>query len=262
MPSVRDLVHRRSRDAFRSVARISDSSPDAALADIYRSASLRIADARIASRATGGGGGPVPILPPPTTGTGSEGMNGSPIVPSGFNDVIPGISGGGLPGVGGSGLKLPGIVGTVQTIIQQDPLGLAGECPGLFNVKIGGRCVDVTNSAPGGDPMITGQTQTTGAASGNGKQFGGVTMGRYGEGIIPRVDVRPIRSCPAKYVLGDDGVCYKRLPRRDRAWDPGVKPLLTGGERRAISRAAAAGRKLDRAKKQLKKAGRALEKAC
>ena len=175
-------------------------------------------------------------------GTPSEGRSGSSIVPSGLTDVIPGITSGDTPGSGRN-----------------------GDCPGFFNVKIAGQCVDLGSVLPGGDPMVTGQTTgTSSRVDVEGVDFGEPVNGRYGVGVIPRVEARAVRSCPTGMVLGEDGVCYKRssIRKSDRAWDPGVKPLLTGGERNAIRRAAAAGRKLDRAKKQLKKAGRALEKAC
>jgi len=63
-------------------------------------------------------------------------------------------------------------------------------------------------------------------------------------------------------VLGNDGLCYDHLPRGDRMWIPARKPLLTGGERNAIKVAARAGGKIQRAQKDLKKASKALGKAC
>ncbi|MDH3463975.1 MAG: hypothetical protein OEM32_10165 [Acidimicrobiia bacterium] len=145
-----------------------------------------------------------------------------------------------------------------------DPLGLEGDCPGLFNVKIAGVCVDLGSAAPGGDPMITGQTNGNGAAPTYADGFGDAIVGRYGLGLIPRVEVRPVRSCPAGMVLGRDGVCYERksLRAHEREWKPGVKPLLTGGERNAIAIAKRAAGKLNTAKKSLKKVAKAFDKAC
>jgi len=187
---------------------------------------------------------PVTMTVTPGSGyPGSEGISGSPVVPSAYTDVIPGIV--------SAGAEFLGLTGESSN----------GDCPGILNLKIAGKCVDVGNLLPGGEPAITGQTGS-GNGNGNGQAFGGVTKGMYGAGIIPRVDVRAVRRCPKKYVLGDDGVCYKHLRKSDRAWDPGTKPLLTGGERNAIRRAAAAGRKIARSKKQLRQAARTIEKAC
>lgn len=162
------------------------------------------------------------------------------------------FTGGGIPGYN------PGTV-------TYDPLGLGGDCPGLFNVKIAGVCVDVSDAWPGGDPMITGQVdQTVPASQPASDGYGAAVKGQYGVGLIPRVEVRPMRMCPRGMVLGKDGVCYDRgrLRKSDREWNPGMKPLLTGGDRAAISKAAAVARKLHGAQKSLKKAGKALEKVC
>lgn len=126
-----------------------------------------------------------------------------------------------------------------------------GPCPGLSSIydPVTGRCVNVTDAAPGGDPLFTAPT-------------GEAVHGRYGAGVVPAQQSRTVRMCPSGWVLGDDGVCYERLARSRRMWDPGMKPLLTGGDRAAIRKAARAASKLKRAKKQLRKSSRALEKAC
>jgi len=135
------------------------------------------------------------------------------------------------------------------------------KCPGATSVRIGDKCVNLTDLGPGGDPAITG------AMNGNGSRangFGAAVKGRFGVGILPRVDVQTVKRCPRGMALGLDGVCYDGLGRNSpkRAWPMGVKPLLTGGDRNAIAKAASAGRKLERSKRQLKKAAKALEKAC
>jgi hypothetical protein len=60
--------------------------------------------------------------------------------------------------------------------------------------------------------------------------------GRYGIGVTPVAVQQQRRICPKRHVLGDDGICYKGIPRRDRAWDPGAKPMLTGGDLNAMRR--------------------------
>lgn len=61
--------------------------------------------------------------------------------------------------------------------------------------------------------------------------------GRYGQGVTPVAVQTQRRACPSGYVLGKDGVCYDRLARTHRAWNPGAKPLLTGGDMNALRRA-------------------------
>lgn len=114
-------------------------------------------------------------------------------------------------------------------------------------VQIGDKCVDITAALPGGEPLVS-------AAGGT------PVRGLYGAGFAPVMETRDHRTCPPGFVLGKDNVCYDHLPRSKRKWDPGMKPLLTGGDRAAIRKAATAARKLKRAKKQLKKSARALEK--
>ena len=183
------------------------------------------------------------------TRRGSEPPSGSPLVPGNFPT-----------GNGGSG--------------GADPLGLGGDCPGLTSIKFRGRCVELGDILPGGDPAVTDQVPT-----GNGSGDGGMGValpfsgpsggafspvnGRFGVGVVPRVEVMQVRRCPKGMALGIDGVCYDGLhrnsPRREHPL--GMKPLLTSGDRAAIRKASAAAGKLARSKKSLKKAAKALEKA-
>jgi hypothetical protein len=160
---------------------------------------------------------------------GSEGPTSQPTVPSSGAQVTPGL----VP---------------------------SGDCPGLTSVRIGGVCVDLGALPPGGKPAVTGQTQTPTGADG----YGPAVKGWYGVGLTPRVEMVTARRCPRGMALGKDGVCYDRtrLRKSDREWVPPRKPLLTGGDRAAIAKAAAAGRKLERAQKSLKRASKALGKAC
>ena len=138
----------------------------------------------------------------------------------------------------------------------------AGPCPGLFEVRgPDGTCINLSDVLPGGDPFITGQQpRSNGVISG----FGEATFGRYGVGVVPRVEVQSVRRCPAGMALGKDGICYDGLSRNSqkRQWPMGMKPLLTPGERNAIRIAARAANKLARSKKSLKKAATALTKVC
>lgn len=104
------------------------------------------------------------------------------------------------------------------------------------------------------DPQ-TGACYFPGSPGGRGALFGEAVMGRYGAGIVPASVTRFTMQCPAGSALGKDNICYDHLPNRDRKYPRGRRPLLTGGEMRAISRAAGAARKLKGATKRLKSIG-------
>jgi len=86
---------------------------------------------------------------------------------------------------------------------------------------------------------------------------GDVVMGRYGAGEMPGNMVVNRAVCRPGMVIGDDGVCYNRsqIKNSEREWPRGRRPLLTGGDMRAISTAARAGRRLERTTKRLQKIG-------
>lgn len=102
---------------------------------------------------------------------------------------------------------------------------------------------------PGGDPFIevTRPTAGTGAA----------VMGRYGAALMPEEEMRRHRSCLPGMVLGDDGLCYNRrdVKNSERMWPKERAPLLTGGDRNAITQAARAARRITSTTKQLQKLG-------
>ncbi len=75
------------------------------------------------------------------------------------------------------------------------------------------------------------------------------------DGQLPSARTSQTLVCPPGMVLSKDDRCFHSLPRKDRKWNPGRKPLLTGGERNAITKAAAAARKIQRTEKQLQKLG-------
>lgn len=87
--------------------------------------------------------------------------------------------------------------------------------------------------------------------------IGDAVMGRYGAAMVPGNHVINRAVCLPGMIVGDDGLCYNRgqITNTQRAWPRGRKPLLTGGEMRAISVAATAGRRLERATKRLQKIG-------
>ena len=82
-------------------------------------------------------------------------------------------------------------------------------------------------------------------------------MGRFGAGFEPGVETIDTRRCGRGAVLGVDGICYNKrdLRNNERFWPRGRRPLLTGGEMRAISTASSAAKKLQRKQKQLEGLG-------
>ena len=75
--------------------------------------------------------------------------------------------------------------------------------------------------------------------------------GQYGAGFIPGSEIRDIAICPTGTALGKDGICYAKLANRNRKYPRGRRPLLTGGDMNAITRARRAGVKLANAKTDL-----------
>jgi hypothetical protein len=81
--------------------------------------------------------------------------------------------------------------------------------------------------------------------------------GRFGAAMNPRIELNRVRTCKAGMVLGKDRKCYNKrdLRNSERMWPRGRRPLLTGGEMRAVSVASAAAKKLQRKEKQLQELG-------
>lgn len=96
-------------------------------------------------------------------------------------------------------------------------------------IRIGTACIDLI---PGGSTSGGGMVLSTGEA----------INGRYGAGQAPQVRARNVARCGRGMVLGMDGVCYDRraIKNSERKWPRGRKPLLTGGDLRAISKASRA----------------------
>lgn len=118
--------------------------------------------------------------------------------------------------------------------------------------RVGNVCVDPLAAFPGGRPLIATIPSVRGASP-----VGDAVMGRYGAGLVPGSQRIDRAVCLRGMQLGDDGLCYNRgqITNKQRAWPAGRKPLLTGGEMRAISIASNAGRRLERTTKRLQKIG-------
>jgi len=86
---------------------------------------------------------------------------------------------------------------------------------------------------------------------------GQAVMGQYGAGLVPGSMAVSRAVCLRGMQLGNDGVCYNKsqISNKQRMWPAGRKPLLTGGDMRAIGIASRAGRRLEGATKRLQKMG-------
>lgn len=128
-------------------------------------------------------------------------------------------------------------------------------CPPGFAIDASGACAPQTfGPAPGVVARVQrllpgGKTGLIG--------FGDAVLGQYGAGLEPAVVATDTRRCPRGSVLGTDGLCYNKrdLKNSERMWPRGRRPLLTGGDMRCISIAAAAAKKLERKTKQLQSLG-------
>lgn len=82
-------------------------------------------------------------------------------------------------------------------------------------------------------------------------------MGQFGAGLPPMAESITRLDCVPGMVLGKDNICYNKsqLRNADRKWPKGRAPLLTGGERNAITTAARASRKIQTTTKQLQRLG-------
>ena len=81
--------------------------------------------------------------------------------------------------------------------------------------------------------------------------------GQFGAGFEPSLISSEMLECPPGTILGKDEVCYNRrdLRNNERKWPKGRRPLLTGGEMRAISTAASAAKRLQKKQQQLRSLG-------
>jgi len=86
---------------------------------------------------------------------------------------------------------------------------------------------------------------------------GDAVMGRYGAALAPGSMMIDRAVCLRGMQLGNDGLCYNKsqISNKQRMWPKGRAPLLTGGEMRAISIAARAGSRVEKATERLRKLG-------
>ena len=95
------------------------------------------------------------------------------------------------------------------------------------------------------------------AASPRGPGVGDAVMGQYGAALEPGTMQIERSVCLPGMQLAKDGLCYNKgaITNSQRMWPRGRRPLLTGGDMRAIAIAARAGNKLERTTKRLRSLG-------
>jgi len=95
------------------------------------------------------------------------------------------------------------------------------------------------------------------AGPNGGAPVGDAVMGRYGAALQPGIMTIDRAVCLPGMQLGDDGLCYNKsqISNKQRMWPRGRKPLLTGGQMRAISIAAGAAKTVEKTTKRLQELG-------
>lgn len=133
-------------------------------------------------------------------------------------------------------------------------LGLApsigGGCiPPFRRDPVSGDCKIFLGNRPGRD--------TAPLQIGPGTPVGDAVMGRYGAALVPGSRIIDRAVCLRGMVVGDDGLCYNRsqIKNSERMWPRGRRPLLSGGEMRAISIASRAAGRLTRTAVRLQEIG-------
>lgn len=117
-----------------------------------------------------------------------------------------------------------------------------------------------SGGASGGGPCPAGFRQdflSGQCEPGGGQAVGEAVMGIHGAGLVPGSRMIDRAVCLRGMQLGNDGVCYNKgqIRNNQRMWPAGRKPLLSGGDMRAIAIAARAGRRMEGATKRLQRLG-------
>jgi len=145
----------------------------------------------------------------------------------------------------------PRFAGTTGTAIN-----LAGQrgtngCPIPFQRPdpVTGECTFFLGDRPGPDSRAL--------PIGPGLPGGEAVMGQFGAALVPGSRIIDRAECIRGMVVGSDGLCYNKsqIKNSDRMWPKGRRPLLTGGDMAAISKAARAAGRLERTTKRLQKIG-------
>lgn len=203
-----------------------------------------------------------PLLPPspaqpriPTIGGAApfvhEPLHQQPIAEDG---PVAGIDWGGVIGdlgrelIGGltGGRATPSEPAQGSPAIPGSLTGQPSGCPpGTIRIPGTLQCVSPGDMWPGGAPGVVPTSPAPMTAPG---MLGAVQ---------PQATQQRRLRCPRGYVLGADELCYHRsaISNKQRKWPKGRKPLLTGGDLNAISRAARAAGRMKTQQKRLQKLG-------
>ena len=173
---------------------------------------------------------PRTITARPTLSSAVEKENGKKLK---FPDFVEDIIDVGERIFGGGGRKIP--LPTLPGVIP----GLAPDCDPPLVRGPSGLCIAPTS--PLGASRLVGEA----------------VMGQYGAALVPGSQIVDRATCLRGMQLGNDGLCYNKsqISNKQRMWPAGRKPLLSGGDMRAISTAARAGRRMELATKRLQKMG-------
>lgn len=119
---------------------------------------------------------------------------------------------------------------------------------GLCQRPVGGIRGAVERFLPGG---------ATGFEAVGVAPVGDAVMGRFGAALQPGIMQIDRAVCLRGMVLAIDGLCYNKsqVSNKQRMWPRGRRPLITGGEMRAVAIASSAGKRLDKTTKRLRDLG-------
>ncbi len=140
-----------------------------------------------------------------------------------------------------------GVTGTATALALTRGSGCI--IPGMRPDPVTGKCTFFLGDRPGRD--------TAPLDVGPGVPVGDATMGRFGAALVPGSRIIDRAVCLRGMVLGNDGLCYnsKGFRNSDRMWPRGRRPLLTGGDMRAISIASRAATRLTNTAVRLQEIG-------
>jgi len=175
------------------------------------------------------------------------------------NALVPDSGGGCAHTFGGRQARVSPITGLCEIVSAAAAQSAGGCCPGIqWVLSTNGMCRNVLTGATQPQVPCDGGGGTTGGGGGGVFEGGGAAvMGQYGAALHPSVASVRTLDCLPGMVLGTDELCYNKrdLTNKERKWPRGRRPLLTGGDRNAITQAARAARAIQRTEKQLRKLG-------
>ena len=184
-----------------------------------------------------------------------------PLPGAGIVSRITGALAGGPPPVR-SGVTVPRTLTArpTQFSAAEKELGKALKFGGSEVRRNGDDCPRGTVPDPQGRGFCVSPRSPFGQRAGAVPQAFGVgeaVMGRYGAALQPGSQIIDRAVCLRGMQLGDDGLCYNKsqISNKQRMWPKGRRPLLTGGDMRAISIASRAGKRLERTSKRLQAIG-------